>query len=66
LCSRRRPNRQNSDKLNFPGGTEEIAAGQIMKPLNGCFDLDLFRREIEPMARRLIQLCEPDWFSNLL
>jgi hypothetical protein len=28
--------------------------------------LDLFRREIEPMARRLIQLCEPDWFSNLL
>jgi hypothetical protein len=30
------------------------------------FDLDLFRRDIEPMARRLIQLCGPDWFSNLL
>ena len=30
------------------------------------FDLDLFRRDIEPMARRLIQLCEPDWFSKLL
>jgi hypothetical protein len=29
------------------------------------FDLDLFRREIEPMARRLIQLCGPDWFSKL-
>jgi hypothetical protein len=30
------------------------------------FDLDLFRRDIEPLARRLIQLCGPDWFSNLL
>jgi hypothetical protein len=30
------------------------------------FDLDLFRRDIEPMARRLIQLCGPDWFCNLL
>jgi hypothetical protein len=30
------------------------------------FDIDVFRREIEPMARRLIQLCGPDWFSNLL
>jgi hypothetical protein len=29
------------------------------------FDLDLFRRDIEPMARRLIQLCGPDWFFNL-
>jgi len=29
-------------------------------------DLDLFRREIEPMARRLIELCGPDWFCNLL
>ena len=30
------------------------------------FDLELFRRDVEPMARRLIELCEPDWFSNLL
>ena len=30
------------------------------------FDLDLFCRDIEPMARRLIELCGPDWFSNLL
>ena len=30
------------------------------------FDLGLFRRDIEPMARRLIQLCGPDWFCNLL
>ena len=30
------------------------------------FDLGLFRRDVEPMARRLIQLCGPDWFSNLL
>jgi hypothetical protein len=29
------------------------------------FDLDLFRREIEPVARRLIELCGPDWFSKL-
>jgi hypothetical protein len=29
------------------------------------FNLDLFRREIEPMARRLIELCGPDWFSKL-
>lgn len=29
------------------------------------FDLDLFRHEIEPVARRLIQLCGPDWFSKL-
>jgi len=36
LYSRRRPSRQNSDKLNFPGGTEETAGGQIMKHSNGC------------------------------
>ena len=30
------------------------------------FDLDLFRRDTEPMARRLIALCGPDWFCNLL
>ena len=35
LYSRRRPSRQNSDKLNFPGGTEETAGSQIMKPSNG-------------------------------
>ncbi len=29
------------------------------------FNLDLFRREIEPMARHLIELCGPDWFSKL-
>jgi hypothetical protein len=29
------------------------------------FDLDLFRREIEPMAHRLIELCGVDWFSKL-
>jgi hypothetical protein len=29
------------------------------------FDLDLFRREIEPMARRLIELCGHDRFCNL-
>jgi len=29
------------------------------------FDLDLFRREIEPMIRRLIDLCGPEWISKL-
>jgi hypothetical protein len=29
------------------------------------FDLDLFRRDIEPVARRLIELCGLDWFSKL-
>jgi hypothetical protein len=39
----------------------QLRTGKIEHP-----DLDLFRREIKPMARRLIQLCGPDWFSNLL
>ena len=29
------------------------------------FDLDLFRRDIEPMIRRLIDLCGPEWISKL-
>ncbi len=29
------------------------------------FDLDLFRRDIEPMVRRLIDLCGPEWISKL-
>jgi hypothetical protein len=29
------------------------------------FDLGLFRREIEPMIRRLIDLCGPEWISKL-
>jgi hypothetical protein len=29
------------------------------------FDLDLFRRDVEPMARRLIELCGPEWVSKL-
>lgn len=36
LYSRRRPSRQNSDKLNFLGGTEESAGGQIMKRSSAC------------------------------
>jgi hypothetical protein len=38
----------------------QLRIGKIEHP-----DLDLFRREIEPMARRLIELCGPDWFSKL-
>ena len=29
------------------------------------FDLDLFRRDIEPMIRHLIDLCGPEWISKL-
>jgi len=29
------------------------------------FDIDIFRRETEPMIRRLIELCGPEWVSNL-
>jgi hypothetical protein len=29
------------------------------------FHLDLFRRDIEPMIRRLIDLCGPEWVSKL-
>jgi hypothetical protein len=31
----------------------------------GGFDIDLFRRETEPMIRRLIDLCGAEWVSKL-
>jgi hypothetical protein len=31
----------------------------------GGFDINLFRRETEPMIRRLIDLCGAEWVSNL-
>ena len=31
-----------------------------------AFDLELFKREIEPMIRRIVELCGKDWLTSIL